>query len=850
MARRKSSSKRATRQRSSRPNRLSDLQSTPSWFSWWDELSETVQHALCGTVLLAVALTFFSPILFSGQSLIGGDTVNWRAMAESMFEYEAETGERALWATNGFAGMPGYHIHYPDAVPQIDTIAGWLRQIVWPASHFIFLLSGTYLLVFYLTRQKWAGVMSAIAFGLTTYIPVILVAGHNTKFVTLCFTPWFALAFIYALRRANVLSALLFAIALAINLRGDHVQITYYATFLLGVWWIAEGIVAARGRRLVEFARGTAMLAIGSVVGLLMVAQPYLAQAEYREFTIRGAGPGGSEGALEWDYAMNWSQGWLELLTLIVANAFGGGGQTYWGDKPFTAGPHYIGVIIVLLAIVGLVYRRRAAVAGVAAGTLLIVLFSLGEHFPILNRFMFDHFPLFAAFRVPETWLVIAALGLVMLAGWGIRALSDSTDESEAPVSTRTFYGIAGAMAGLLVALLLFQDVFFRFERPNEIQTVASQIAGSNQLQPDDPRVDQAARQYVSEQVAERASLFRSDTVRSLLFLIAASALIVMSRRRKLPSWAMQAGLALLVLVDLWGVDRRYLNDDVLVSARSAQEQIPEYGFDRFLKDEVRASGGSGHFRVLSLEADPMTNARPSFHYESLGGYHGAKLRLFQDYIENLFFDPSTGRIHPAALDMMNTRYVVAGGAYPGMDPVYQDEQTGLVVSENPSALPRGYFVDAVEYVEGAEAAWQRLLSTDFDLHRTALIHDAELQSVEGVTGSSSAALISYSARHIEWDVETSEPRLFVASEVYYPAGWRAFLDGDEVPIHRVNYLLRGVMVPQGSYRLEMRFDPSSDTIGTWISGIATTIAYGGVLVLIGLPWMRRRRDSDLEVPE
>ena len=824
----------------------------------WDRLAGWVQHTICLVLLLVVSLGFFAPVHFSGKSLVANDNVQWRAMAESLFEHEAETGEPSLWAPNAFAGMPAYMINYREVIPQLDDVAQALRDVIWPTSHLIFLLVGTYLLVVLLTGNKLAGVLGAVAYGLTTYIPLILVSGHNTKFIALCFAPWLALAFAYALRRPKLLAALLFAAALGLNLRAGHVQITYYMTFLLGVWWLVEGVGAYRDGALKRFGASTGWLALGSVLGLLMVAQPYLANYEYKAFTIRGASAGaggGGGGGLDFSYAMNWSQGWGELVTLLIPGAYGGGGGLYWGPKPFTAGPHYVGGIVLLLAGLALWRYRRRVTWGMGIGTLLMVLFSLGSHFLLLNRPMFEYFPLFDAFRVPETWLSIVAFALAVLAALGLAYLvrREPSEEDERR-KTKSTYIATGATIGVVLLFMGLRGAFFDFERPNERQQVARQLVRRMaQQQPNmqlsNPRVQQAVRQRVQQYMTrvkeERAGKFSGDAGRTLIFLVLAGAVLVAYRREWMPGCAACAALAVLVTIDLGGVGRRYLNEAALSSAQDAEAQIATYDFDQYILEQQKAAGGPGHFRVLSLESgNPMTNARPAYHYQTLGGYHGAKLQLYQDFIDNLFRNPQTNRPSEQALDLLNTRYVVAPQRLPGYRVVYQSEQTGMFVLENPDALPRAFFVEQTEVMSSPEETYDRLLSEGFDLRKTALLPEPipfETTPLDSAS-TASAELQSYTADRIVWHVQTDAPRLLIVSELYYPAGWEATLDGEEVPIYRANHLLRAVPVPEGEHTLVMRFAPRSHTTGVWIAGISTALVYGGILGLVGAAYVRRRR--------
>ncbi len=815
--------------------------------SRWQAVPGVVQHGVCFTLLVAVALTFWSPALFSGKTLIGGDIVQWRAAAESMIQYRAETGEEPLWATNVFAGMPGYVISPPAKVPQIDIIPNTLRAFSWPVSHFIFLLLGAYSLVFYLSRDKVAGLLTAVAYGLTTYLPVILVAGHNTKFVALCYAPWLVLAFAHTLRRPGLLSGLLFAVALAVNLRAAHVQITYYVTFTLVTWWIAEGIGAMRNGETRRFLTATAFLVFGSLMALCMAAESYLLTWEYKPHSIRGASSGGAPGGLEWAYAMSWSQGIAEIVTLVIADAFGGASM-YWGPKPFTGGPHYVGAVVLLLAIIAVWRLRKPAVIALGIAAVFMTLFSFGRHFETLNRFMFEYFPLFDAFRVPETWLIAVAFVLAVLAGYGLSSVLgvDRSPRAEI-VRGRSIFIATGAAICIVGVLFLGGDSLFRFERSGEFETVRQQIALQMELPETDQRVMSTTDRLFSERVvAPRRRAFKSDAARSLIFLVLAALVFILFRRKLISPWTVQMVLVILIGVDLWGVGRRYFNEDRLVRASDPASLVQTLDVDQYLLNRKKASGGEGSFRVLSLEQNDQTkNGRPSYHHESLGGYSGAKLRLYQDFLENILIDPSTRLPNDNALDMLNVRYVIARGSIPGMEVVFRGDETGLAVLENPDPLNRATLVGETELIPSADETWERLQSRAFDPRRTVILHEPLDGFEPAPLDSISTAIVDkrrYGPREMAWEVTTDLPRLLVISEVFYPAGWTATVGGEEVPIHRGNYLLRALEVPAGTHEVVLRFDPPAYTSGRLLGHISTVLVYGGILSLLGLAWFRRRR--------
>ncbi len=806
--------------------------------SRWDSLTPATKHVGAMILLVVLSFAFFWPLHFGSRDLVSSDTINWRASAQSVIEYEEETGRYALWATNVFGGMPAYMITYRKAVPQVDSLINALRRVIWPSSHFVFLLVGTYLLAFYLTRDTLAGLLAAVAYGFTTYIPIILIAGHNTKFVALTMAPWLLLAFVYVLRRPGPLSFLLFAVSLSVNLRAGHFQITYYILFVALIWWCSVGIAALKASDWRPFLRSTAWLIAGGLVAALMVAQPYLAQFEYKAFTIRGAGPGGGVGGMAWEYAMGWSQGIGELLTLVIADAYGGA-DAYWGGKPLTAGPHYLTGLVVLLAVYGVLRSRGVTTRALAVSTVLMTLFALGSNLSFVNRLMFDYFPFFDAFRVPETWLAAVALVTAILAGFGVKEMASRTDAS-ASLRSPAAVGYLASIAVVVLILVVGRGAL-EFEKPGERESIVQQIARSNNLSPGDPRVARAADEISAERRSDRQDRFTDDALRTMLILLLAGGAWLLYHRGSIGRPLLQLIVILLVLVDLWGVDRRYLNESVLPRTTPGEQRIPQYAFDQYILEQ--GGGDTGRFRVLSLEGNPTTTARPSYYYESLSGYHGAKLRLYQDFLEELLITPQ-GTLGLNALRMFNTRFVISRSPIPSSRNVFDDPQTGFSVYELSGSLPRSFFVETVGIEASAQDLWDRLRSEGFDPSVTALmLEDPDLDPAPIDSGSVATAVVSeYSPRKISIDVETDAKRLLVVSEVFYPAGWKAFVDDEEVSIHQVNYLLRGVVVPPGSHRVEMRFDPASHRVGVWLAAGSTALVYAMLILLTINVWRRRPR--------
>ena len=823
--------------------------------TFWTRLSPTTRHAGCLGILLVVALAFYAPAVFEGKNIQGTDSITFRANAQVTVEHHQKTGEWARWAPNVFSGTP--YINEQISVLQLDDVVNLVRGAAWPVSLLFVLMAGVYLLVFYLTWNHLSGLLSGLAFGFTTYIPIIIGVGHGTKFVALAYAPYVVLAFVYTLRNPSLLGGLLFAGALALQLRANHPQIVFYTGMLLLLWWIVEAVGAWREDRVPELATSTGWLAMGTVLSLAMAAEPYLARYQYKQYSVRGAAAavnsgGGGGGGMGWTASMRWSHGPGELFTFVVADAFGGGGQTYWGPKTFTEGPHYVGGVVTALASLAVWRVRTWLVWGLGLGVLGTALFALGKYAAWLNWPMFQYFPFFDAFRGPEMWLSVTALALAILAGIGLdhalrREERRGRRAQSADPRQRPLLIAFGAVFGIVALVWLAPNTFFDFEKPNEQQRIRQALLRQNpNVSPQNPRVQKAVQQQMQKLKTQRRDALTTDTQRTLLFLVLAAGVLVLYRRETLPAWG--AGLAVVAIVgiDLWGVDSRYMGPD-RYSSQDVEQSIPTYQFDQFIKKRQEEAGGLGQFRVLSLvEGDPTSKARPSYHYENVGGYHGAKLQRYQDYLDHILQVTGSGPPNENALDLMNTRYIAARQQLPGTEVAYRSQKSGVLVLENTDAVPRGFLVGQTEVVEDPKQMWSRLRSSSFDPRQTALLSEPLDQPVTPIdsNGTAEVTMEHYEPEEIRWTVETDAPRLFVASEVYYPAGWNAYLNGEQVPIHRINYLLRGVHVPEGEHTLEMRFEPAADRYGTWIAWVSTIFVYGGVFALVGMR-VRRQRSAD-----
>jgi len=441
--------------------------------------------------------------------------------------------------------------------------------------------------------------------------------------------------------------------------------------------------------------------------------------------------------------------------------------------------------------------------------------------------------------------MVMVAFALAVLAGFGLWYLAKYTQDA-LEEKGKLVWASFGGLAAMVVLLLLVKGAVFSFEQAGEFERYAQAIAQQNRVSLEDPRVARTAERVLEELREKRMDRFTQDALRTLLFLALGGGVFWLYQQRKLKAAYMQMLMILLVVVDLWGVDRRYFNPEVLPSAARAERLVPEYGFDRWIKARVKEAGGPGHFRVLPLALNPLNNAQPSYHYESIGGYHGAKLRDYQQFVERMLFAQGMNQPDPEALDLFNVRYIVARAPLPGTEVVYRDEQTGLLVLENPDYLPRAYLVGRYTVVSSLDSMLLKIQAPDFDPRKEVILMESPPIEPVPVDSHSVAevTLKTFSPREIVFRVRTDAPQLLVISEVYYPAGWKAYVDGEEAPIYRANYLFRAVPVPAGEHTVTLRFEPESHRIGLIISWITTLLVYGTVLSIIGVSYLKKRKKS------
>ncbi|WP_347159538.1 YfhO family protein [Pontibacter chitinilyticus] len=806
---------------------------------------DVLPHIVAVVIFLVLTAVYFAPVLFEDKGLAQHDILQFKGGAKEIQDYRDKTGTEALWTNSMFSGMPSYLIntHYPGdwsgAIHSILTL-----DMPALAGNIFITLVCAYILLVALGMSPWLATIGAIAFAFTSYNVIILEAGHNTKSLSIAYIPLVLAGLLVTLRRNMWLGAALFALGLTLNLHFNHLQMTYYMVLLVLVFGVVEIIFAIKNGAIADLLKRGAVLLVAAILAVGVNFGRLYTTAEYGQYSIRGkselttqnSGNKTSSG-LDRDYAFNWSYGVGETITLLIPDFYGGSstasldkdsdtynafikmgvapGQAeqivsqglplYWGPQPMTSGPVYVGAIICFLFVLGLFIVDRRWTSWLVAATILSIVLAWGKNFEAFNYFMFDHFPAYNKFRAVSSALVIAQVAmplLAMLAFW--KLLKERTQIKDLEKKLLISGGIT---AGICLLVWLFAGMA-SFTSANDQQLIQAQFP-----------ID-AIR-------TDREGLMRSDAFRSLVFILLATGVLYFYLKNKLSATVAIAAIGVLVLVDLWSVDKRYLNDG------DFQRQTEEASFQPSQADQVILQDKDASYRVLYLP-NPFNDARSSYFHKSIGGYHGAKLRRYQDVIDSVMSNElqaliTTFQNNPteesvtaalqsaSTLNMLNTRYIIYNEAAPPL--------------KNPAALGNAWFVKDVRTVNNPDEALLALRS--FNPVTTAVVDQSKFKvpATSFNPDGSTITLSKYDPNEMTYEANASGNELAVFSEIYYAGGWQAYLDGKPVDHLRVNYLLRALPVPAGKHTIQFVFAPKSYTLGNTISLISSILL---LLVIVG----------------
>lgn len=780
-------------------------------------LKKTLIH--CGIVLFffLVAAIYMSPV-FDGKVIQQGDTMKWQAMAKEQHDFQEKTREYTLWTSSMFSGMPSYQVTTPPSKSVFSKIENVLNlKYVGYGGNIgiIFLyLIGFYVALIAIGASPWLSLLGALAFGLGSYNIIIIEAGHITKAYAMAMMAPILGGMLLILQRKKYLwGGLLFALALGIQIACNHIQITYY-TMLIGlILGLVYLVYAIKDKEFKSLLLGVGVMLIGGGFAIGANARLLFVNQEYVKYTMRGGSEitvtpedlykdgeaksiAASEG-LDIDYAYSWSYGKGETYTLLVPGAYGGGsGETvgtdsqfyknfrqkqaplYWGDQPFTSGPVYFGAIIIFLFVLGLFVVKGPERWWILLATILAILMSWGKNLMGFNSFLFEHLPLYNKFRTPSMSLVMANVTMVLLAVLALKAIFDKENPVDKKKLNLGLYISTGITAGFILLMMVFSGGF-SFSGASDVQMAAQYGAQWDAIQ--------------DILVQDRKALFMSDSWRSLILILLSAAALWLYVNEKIKQSGIIIGfLACLVLFDLWGVDRRYLNDSKFITEKRAKLRPSQT--DQML-DQYAAQFNDEDYRVFDLSVNTFNDSYPSAYHHQIGGYSAAKLRRYQDIIDFYL----SRHINPNVLNMLNARYVVVPG---------QNNQPQ--VQRNPDALGNAWFVDQYQLVDDANA--EILALNELNPADTAVIDKRFAEMVKGKNlerDSNSVIAMEhqkpYNPDYVVYKTKTSKDQLAVFSEVYYAPDWRAYIDGKPAEYFRVNYILRAMVIPAGEHKIEFK---------------------------------------------
>ncbi len=767
-------------------------------------LKKTLVHLVAMVVFAVLSTVLFYPEL-QGKAMRQGDAINHEGMVRDIEGYMADGGENPNWTGGMFGGMPTYTLTMDSGVQLFSMVN--LHHAECSALMIFLAMAGFYLMLQLMRVNPYMAMVGAVAYGLSTYFPIIISAGHITKMWALQWAPPLIGAIWYAYRENKILGGALSALFTALLVGCAHHQITYYFMFVILALIIGQFIMAYKDKVLKRFFVTSAVLLFAGGLGVGSNAVVLYYTSDYADVSTRGGqsaivheNTANETSGLDRDYITQWSYGKAETFNLFIPNFMGGGANftdggevqealskyqvpsnyyknipSYYGTQPFTSGPVYIGALVIFLAIFALFMIPGGYKWWILAPTTLAIMLAWGHNFNFLTNFFIDNVPMYSKFRVPSMILVVVQWALPLLAALGLcklYKLRDNLPVTYTPVvSPSRAVIISGGIAGgfaLLSMLIIPQMMNF---------------TGQSDAQMGLPSDVLVAMQ------AERASMLIDDSIRSLLFVVLGSAALWFYIKGKIKSVAL-FGLIIvtLVTIDLFGVDRRYVSEDKFV-ARSEAKSVQMYEVDKGILTD------KDNFRVLDLTVDPYSSSRASYFHRSVGGYHAAKMQRYQDLIDT-YISTRKSDLYIPAFSMLNTRYII----------ISPDDYR-----MNPYAIGNLVSADSIIWAGSPAEELSAIGYSDFDPSRVAIVSEEYRDKLSGVSLGvvdyrEELEMTDYQIGTIDYEVNLGEPRLIVFSEIYHK-DWKVTIDGEAAEIIPVNYLLRGVVVGEGDHTLRFTFE-------------------------------------------
>lgn len=787
-------------------------------------------YLLAVLVFAVVACLYMSPAL-DGKVIASTDGVQARAAQHEGMAYFEETGNRTWWTGSMFSGMPNYQIG-GGRFTSDDWTAPFKKVLLSGHKSVIAIVFIYFMAFFALMRSmkvdKWLSIVGALAIAFSSYFFIIIGANHHTKTSSLALMSVVVAGFYLIYNGHRKTGVVLTLLCTSAGLY-PHPQMAYYICFIIGFFFLAELAKAAINKSWKAFGISTLIFAASFAIGAGTGTAATFTNLEYADETMRGghsdlvksSDADNKTKGLDLDYATAWSYGIDECWTFLVPDYMGGSSNynvgsdselckdmikqgvpkksaeqfcknvpTYWGDQPFTAGPVYMGAIVCMLFLLGLFVVKGPYKWALLVVTLLSVMLSWGYHFMGLTRFFFDNVPMYNKFRAVSSILVIAEITMPLLGFLALQSLVEAKKVGE-DLSKKVLTA-GGIVVALALVCLMFTSGF-------------------------EGRSDAQMPEWLTPMLidARRAMLY-ADCWRSIIFVALGTAVVwFYTKSQKFTTPLLAIALGVLVLADMWPVAKRFMNDSHFSQGNAYEKEFKMQPWEKQILD----SDKDPNFRVFNLTASPFNDARTSYYLKSIGGYSAAKLRRYQDLI-----DQHLSKMHMPVINMLNTKYIIV-----------PDQQTEApVVQYNPDAMGNAWFVEKIVEAKTPNEECDMLMT--LDLHREAVVGSDYINNVKDLNpGADSLAHISltkYTPEYIEYDAECSKPGTVILSEIFYPHGWKAIVDGKPADLYRANYMLRAMNLEPGKHHIRLEFRPESVDKGNVISMIFVVLMY---LIIAGI---------------
>ena len=797
--------------------------------------SQIKPHVIIVLLFVLVSFAYFTPLL-EGKRIDGHDVKTWIGMSKEISDYRESTGEEALWTNSLFSGMPAYQIsvkYSSNLVRYIDKIIslGFPR----PANLLFLYLLGFYLLLISLNIDYRIAAIGAFAYAFSSYFFIIIQAGHMTKAHAIAYLPMVVAAVLYTYRGKMLLGGVLTALAVALQIFSNHYQITYYLLLVLIIIGFSQLYKDFKSDNLASFFKRSGILILAAILAAGTSFTRLKTTLDYGKETTRGKSEltnnlDNKTQGLDKDYATQWSYGVAESMTLLIPNFYGGSSansvlsiedsetldflrkfknkklanslaqfksSSYWGEQPIVSGPTYLGAIVIFLFVLGILLVNNRLRTWILLATIMSLMLAWGKNFMPLTEFFLDYFPAYNKFRAVSMILIITEFTVPLLAFVALNKFLTTDSNKREAILKNAFY-ITGGVA-LLFALA--PSIFLDFLSEKDISPLAAGVNTPNG--------------FLDSLALDRSSLLVADAWRSFAFILIAFLTLLMFVKQKLKKQYVIILLGVFIVSDMWNVNKRYLNDESFVRKNKMKVPYKPTQADNFILQDK-----DPNFRVFNQSVSTFNDASTSYFHKSIGGYHGAKLKRYQELIE---FHISKGNMN--VLNMLNTKYFIS-----------QDGR----VQQNPSALGNAWFIANPIIVKNADEEIAAL--SDFTPNEMVIIDQRFASFVEdsnyNIDGSS-IDLDIYKPNYLKYTAQTQFPALAVFSEIYYKDGWNVYVDGEKSDYFRANYVLRAMQVPAGNHTIEFKFEPKVYKIGEGIS-LASSVILILLLVFVSFKELKQ----------